>query len=86
MLERLLAFEQVGKVACGHPNSAKLHETKHAEVTSLQLIASGIVELKIVSQNEAKNCTIVTLALMDDNITPFYLANSALICWTNLIT
>ena len=86
MLEHLLYFEQVGKVVCGRPNSAKPHETKNAEVTILQLIASGIVELKIVSLNEAKKCIIVTLVLMDDNVTPFYLTNSAWICWTNLIT
>ena len=52
MVLRLLKFENFGLITHGRLIMVKLPKTKHVEVTMLQLIASEILEVKIVKIEE----------------------------------
>ena len=84
MMQRLKSLPNVGKIVYGRPKSGKSPDTKYVECTIMQLIASDMVTLKFVEDEDNKHVTIVLLKLNEDNMTPAYLCEKHWTDW-NLI-
>ena len=55
----------------------KAPDAKFVEFSVLQIVASEIIKLKTVEVDDKKAVTVLNLALMEDQITPFFLSDKA---------